>query len=805
MTKQTVSQKCLGGSPAGISFSRLCTLTLAAILATCGAAAGFAQAQPEPAKPAKPVSEKKPATEAPDKIVGGYLVHQSIDLGGRYTTTNGSLPMWATLVNQSSGGRILGQSLEMHSVDTSKTRFFDTLSTNSTGYGGDPYDVSYFKASKGRFYDFAGSFRRDRSYFDYNLLGNSLLSTSTAITPALIPEPDSLHLYNTVRRNMDTLLTLAPLSRISFRAGFNLGTHEGPSYTTVHYGADTQMAQWFRNRQDTYTGGVDLKMAKRTTLSYDQFYVLYKGDTSFLLAGTGRTNTWATASPTQPPLFQLSDGTPASPGVDILATATCGSGANKALEVVNGIVNPFCNLATAESHVAPMRTTFPSEQLRFSSHYWDRLSVNGRILYNGGTGDVNHFNETFTGWSSRTHVRQEFLTGGGPNGQLASNRRINTSGDFGMVAEISKLLSISEAFNYWNFRISSNRMMNIENWVGTASTSALTPLTDPAITHTGPTALDPDPASLNQKIESNTVLAMLSIAPQFKVSGGWRFKNRHIADLNADGTNDLAWHENGVLLGMVIQPSRVFRLNLNFDTMSSKFANGVTSKNLLPSNTFVRSAPNSTYDLRARATIMPAKWINFAVAANEFEGKNTDPLVNHQEHNRGFSFGTSIMPSESLSIDLNYAYDDVYSRTDICYAETPTPAGAANTGTCVLSPTNPGGDPSYFLGNGLYDAPVNFYSGAIYWAPKRLIKFGAGVRLNDTNGTSEQLNPLMVPGALQSKYSTPFAEVELKIASQWAWHGNFTRDEYSEKSPGGPLPQRNTSGNITTLGVKYEF
>ena len=33
-------------------------------------------------------------------------------------------------------------------------------------------------------------------------------------------------------------------------------------------------------RQDTYTGGVDVKLAKRTTLSYDQFYVFYKGDTS---------------------------------------------------------------------------------------------------------------------------------------------------------------------------------------------------------------------------------------------------------------------------------------------------------------------------------------------------------------------------------------------------------------------------------------------------------------------------------------------------------------------------------------------
>ena len=184
MTKQTESPKCLGGSPAGVRF-RLSALTLAAILASCGAVSGFGQAQPDAAKPAKPVSEKKPAAEEPDKKVGNYLVHQSIELGGRYTTTSGSQAMWATLVNQGSGGRILGQSLEMHSTDPSKTHFFDTLSTNTSGYGGDPYDVSYFKMSKGRIYDFAGSFRRDRNFFDYNLLANSLLSTSTAATPAL--------------------------------------------------------------------------------------------------------------------------------------------------------------------------------------------------------------------------------------------------------------------------------------------------------------------------------------------------------------------------------------------------------------------------------------------------------------------------------------------------------------------------------------------------------------------------------------------------------------------------------------------
>ncbi len=66
--------------------------------------------------------------------------------------------------------------------------------------------------SKGKLYDFSGSFRRDRNYFDYNLLANSLLSTASATTPVLVPEPDSLHIFNTVRRNTDMLFTLFPVS-----------------------------------------------------------------------------------------------------------------------------------------------------------------------------------------------------------------------------------------------------------------------------------------------------------------------------------------------------------------------------------------------------------------------------------------------------------------------------------------------------------------------------------------------------------------------------------------------------------------
>ena len=814
MTNQTACRKSLGGSPAGVIFSRLCTLTLATILAAGGAVAGLAQEKPDAAKPAKPVTEKKLDAEPAAKISHGYLIHQSLEVGGRYTTTGGSQAMWDTLVNQTSGGRILGQSLEMHSVDPSKTHFFDTLSTYSTGYGGDPYDVSRFNISKGRFYDFTGNFRRDRNYFDYNLLDTSLLSTATAAAPVLVTETDSLHLFNTVRRNTDTTLTLMPLSRISYRAGYNHGTHEGPTFSSVHYAGDVLVRDWFRNSSDTYVGGVDVKLAKQTSVSYDQFFVFYKGDTSFQLAGTNGIPS-LNGNGVYPILG--GGGTLVSLGVNTLATATCGAGANKTAEVVNGNANPFCSGTVVANQTAPIRTQFPTEQLRFSSHYWDKISFNGRLLYSGATSNVNHFNGTFTGWNSRTGIRQEIQTGGLANGRLANNKRANSNGDFGVVAELSKFLSFSDTIDFVNLRMSGFSVMNTQAWKAPSTASLLTTISsitpcipDPTGT-TCPASPVTNEEALNQKIISNTAIGIATIVPQIKLSGGWRFKSRQIT--NAD--DDLTWHENWLLLGAVFQPIRAVRLNVNYDQMSSKSATSET-----PSNSFTREAPNKSYHFRARATVKPAKWINFAIASNNYSAKNDDPLVNHTEHNNDISFATSIMPTAGLSLDLNYAHDRVMSKTDLCYifvgtATYPVPNPAtASTGTCLQTAANPTGTlPSpgtsvanqLYLGSGSYDVPSNFFSGAFNYSPSKYFRFGAGERVNATNGTAEQLNPLMVPGVLQSRYVTPFADLEVHIASQWAWHGNWTHNGYHERGPQGLLPSRNTYGDILTLGVKYAF
>lgn len=789
MTQQTKYEHSLVGSRAGARISRRCTLTAAAILLIGGVFSGYGQQlqAAAPVETAKPPAENKPAPEPKQKMAGAYMMHSNVELGGVITQKDGSSAMWATMVNEGTGMRVLNQSLTLRTTNPSKTPFFDKLTTNSFGYGGEPLTVSNLHVSKGKFYDFAGSFRRDRNYFDYNLLVNSLLSTATPTNPVLIPEPSSLHIFNTVRRNTDALFTLFPVSKFSFRIGYNHNTNEGPTYSTIHGGGDVQVMQYFRNAIDTYTAGVDYKLAKRTTLSYDQFFGLYRGDSFYQLAPTP---------------FTLKDGTPSSVGVNTLSGTTCGSGANRTPEVVNGIVNPYCSQTLVQNQVAPTRTTFPTEQFRFNSHYWDKVAFNGRIAYSSDVLDVNHFNETFNGLVTRTTVRQEIDTGALGDGRLAHNKRTSLNGDFGVEAELNQFFAVSEAFNFRNFRVAGKDSITSQIWdnTGTPVPSSSLNVTTPLSSLTLTTETNPGGDTINQEIERNTILGIVTVTPQVKLSGGWRFDNRHISHID----DHLTWHQNGMLVGLAVIPSNKFRVNVNLDTLNWKSADSATT----PSNTYTREAPNKAYHVRARATVNPVKWINFAVTANDFEGKNDDPQVNNRQHSRNFSFATQITPNEQFSFDMTYSHDDVFSETDLCYVFTPNanygvPSGAVDrAGTCAnttLATTTP-----LYLGSGYYDAPVNFFYGAINWAPSKYFRYSGGARLTDTNGTAEFLNPLMVPGALDSKVVSPFSDLVINIAPQWAWHGNWVHHGYSEAGAPGPAP-RDFHGDVFTLGVQYAF
>src|SRR5215472_5040365 len=210
--------------------------------------------------------------------IGDYNVKQSVEFGGRITEFTGNEQVYATYVNLAPGPRLFGQTLEMHSLDH-KGILFDDLFTTSFGYGGDPNNVSILRMSKNNWYNFDGTFRRDRNYWDYNLLANPLNPTNSV---PFVPITLSPHLVQ-LSRNMTLLnLTILPESRVRFRLGYLQNSSYGPSDSSVHEGTDTLLFQDWKTTAETYRVGVDFRILPRTNFSYDQYYSYTKGDTSYL-------------------------------------------------------------------------------------------------------------------------------------------------------------------------------------------------------------------------------------------------------------------------------------------------------------------------------------------------------------------------------------------------------------------------------------------------------------------------------------------------------------------------------------------
>jgi hypothetical protein len=246
-------------------------------------------------KPVVPTPEPESQVSAPV----GYSIHQTVDLGGRISNQVGSPAMYDTLVNMQSGPRVLGESLQMHLLPGHKGTLVDSLSAIGSGFGGDPNQFGKLDFQKGKLYEFSGLFRRDRQYFDYDLLGNPnivggapVLGAPTSVF-AWQQVNQSPFLFNTVRRMTDTNLTIFPLSKFTFRAGYSQNTFEGPSlspgasspYFALSIGAnDVLLQQYQRNSTDDFTGAIDWKPVNGTKLTFEEEIDHYKGDSFFTVA-----------------------------------------------------------------------------------------------------------------------------------------------------------------------------------------------------------------------------------------------------------------------------------------------------------------------------------------------------------------------------------------------------------------------------------------------------------------------------------------------------------------------------------------
>ncbi len=256
--------------------------------------------------------------------------------------------------------------------------FVDDLSAFSSGFGGDPDNFAKLDFSKGKIYEFSGMFRRDRQYFDYDLLGNPNIPSGESIAESPTgsytwPQVDqSPFLYNTVRRMTDTHLTLLPLSRVTFHAGYSQNIFQGPSLTPSGYQVagsySILLEEMQRNSTDDFTGGVDWKPVKGTKLTFDEEIDHYKGDSYFTMDPTYFT-------------VQEADGTRVALLINYDAltpytTSSCNAnsiGATPMLSTPNTpgglpVINPACAVLASYQRTAPTRILYPTEIFRLQSY-----------------------------------------------------------------------------------------------------------------------------------------------------------------------------------------------------------------------------------------------------------------------------------------------------------------------------------------------------------------------------------------------------------------------------------------------------
>jgi hypothetical protein len=735
-----------------------------------GSAAAQTPAAATPATAVVPAAAAVPTAVPTETVKDGYTIHQTADLGGHIASIDGSGAMYDTLVNIHTGPRVLGETYEMHAVAGSKHSIFDTLSAFTTGFGGDPLNVATLRFSKGKDYDFQGLFRRDRQYFDYNLLGNPLVPGGLVSNGYTFPQlTDSPHMFNTVRRMTDLNLTVMPLSKMTLRIGYSHNIAQGPTLSSVHEGTEGLLLQNWRNSTDSYLFAGDWKPLAQTRLTYEEHLVHYKGDTGFQIAPASLN-------------LQLANGMPVSLGYDNVtvpanssATSACG---NNGPILNNTTTPPTANPCESGflqyTRSAPMRTNFPTEEFRFQSSSIKNIHMDGHFSYTDANTSVPNYYEYFNGLG-RSGLRIQTITG---NSWAA---RFNVAADYGIVWQITDKISLSDQYDFSYFRQPGDNFLSTVSQ-SNATAASYSMLNAPTVTATTPNVVST--SYLGMKTEANAVTAIWDASPRASISLGYHYRVR---SMNVTPAGITAYtvliHEDGAVLGLDLRPTPRWKVNGSVEAIYAD-------------NAYVQVAPRATQHYMVRTSYKPRDWATVSAAFNDLERRDNVTLVNHLDHSRSLTFGATLAPNEHYGLDLNYGYTDVYSQTTECYYSTVAGPGIP-PGTACGSNT--------ILSGFYYDAPTEYGSFAIMLVPVKAVRSNIGYRISSVFGNTVYDNPRQVAGALQSQYMSPYANIAWTVHPGWIWKGDWTYYGYGEDGAIGPTLPRAFHSNVLTIAMHYEF
>jgi hypothetical protein len=792
----TLTQRVAGG------------LGMAIVLMMTGVAA--AQAAPATAATANAPLPAKPIVES------GFVVHQTVDLGGHILGLSGSGAMYDTLVNIQSGPRVLGQTITLRAAPGTRHALLDSLTGYSNGFGGDPINAVKLDFSKGKLYEFSGLFRRDRQYFDYDLLGNPNIPAGGSIPIGPSNNPvghlawpqvkQSPVMFNTVRRMTDTNLTIFPLSKVTFRVGYSQNIFQGPSLSPGESVGkyDSLLEEYQRNSTDDFLGAVDWKPWQQTKFTFEEQVDHYKADSYFILAP-------------QSFLVQEADGTPVSLGnwdsptpygIAGCNTGSMGSGYTSATNYTilspaqypggKPVINPACSAITSYLRSQPTRTLYPTETFRFQSSSIKNIAMNGDFRYTKANSNLPNYYENWNGLDGA--IRNATFTGS------ATAKREEVGFDYGITWELTKKVSLSDQIDFSNVHQPGTATINEVNY-NTPTTvvpgnngyetinyaGTLTRVVN-GITAEGSSGGTPLPDYFGQKTLTNNATASWDVSARATLALTYRYRTHTIAEgipanaplaPGADSNGTVVIHENGGIFNVALRPTDRWTVNGTAEVLSDD-------------NAFTPIGPRQTQVYRLHSTYRPKTWATVAGSYLDTEHKNNTnntgtpsaagPLE-HVDHSRTGSIAVDLSPSEHYGFDFTYAYSDVYTSTNICYdaASSSTLPGAASASGTACPGASVRGVTYYEFGpvKDFMDAPTQFATASVTVTPNKAIQGSLGYTISAVSGNQFFNDARAVNGSLQSAYQSPYVHFAWTVHPGWIWKVDYNYYGYGEGGPSG--------------------
>jgi hypothetical protein len=677
----------------------------------------------------------------------------------------------------------------------------------------------------------------------------------------------------------DTSLTLYPLSKVTGHAGYSQNIFEGPTLSPSGYGfatGDAILQEFQRNSTDDFTGGFDWKPIEGTRVTFEEQIDHYKADSYFTLAPGDFIA--QEADGTKVALNNYDSLTPLKDSCDTFA-----QGANpifSAPQTAGGlpVISPYCSAVTGYSRTQPTRILYPTEILRLQSTSIKNVVMNGNFRYTRAKMNLPNYYDSYQGLNE-TAVKATSTTPAGYYGvrslSFAGNanaRREVVAADYGILWQAMKTFSVSDQVDYSDVHqpgtgtITSG--VTLKTPTDTAASFGSASINYPTLTTVtaaaGASTFEgsngvgtPLPGYFGQKFLTNNLTgtwdgwsgATFSLTYRYRVHTiGEGIPDNAPLAVGATGNGTVTIHENGGIFNAALRPSSKWNIN---GTVEALYAD----------NAFTPVGPRQTRHYRVHTIYRPKPWATLSGAYNDLERHNNtnnnqsavtagdDPYegpLNHVDRSRVLSAGAVLLPNEHYGLDLNYAYSDVYTATNICFdngasptmpgTATTTSSGAPNVCAGVFTRGSKTQLADWF-GRDFMDAPTQYVSAALTMSPVDKIHSSVGYRISSVSGNQFFADARSVNGSLHSAYQSPFMNLAWAMHPGLTWKAEYNYYGYGEGGPSGPqncststsltstvapctsfteptgltessaglTAPRNFHANNVTLGVHYEF